>query len=51
MYCEWNFSDMLNKAMGNCFRTFEEAKKNKDKIMSRYNAILKYAELIAKGDN
>lgn len=51
MYCECIFSDMLNKAMGNCFRTFEEAKKNTDKIMSRHNAILKYAELIAKGDN
>lgn len=50
MYCECIFSDMLNKAMGNCFRTFEEAKKNTDKIMSRHNAILKYAELIAKGD-
>lgn len=51
MYCECIFSDMLNKAMGNCFRTFEEAKKNTDKIMSRHNAILKYAELIAKEDN
>lgn len=50
-FYECIFSDMLNKAMGNCFRTEEEAKKNKDKIMSRSKTLLKYAELIAKEDN
>lgn len=50
-FYEHIFSDELNKAIGNCFRTEEEAKKNKDKIMSRFKTLLKYAELIAKEDN
>lgn len=50
IFCENVYSDMLNKAIGNCFRTEEEAEKNKDKIISRYKTILKYAEMIAKGD-
>jgi hypothetical protein len=45
------FSDELNKAIGNCFRTKEEAEKNKEKITSRFTMLLKYAELIAKEDN
>lgn len=50
-FYECIFDDLLNKAMGNCFRTEEEAKKNKDKIISRHKTILKYAEMLAKGDN
>lgn len=50
-FYECIFDDLLNKAMGNCFRTEEEAEKNKDKIISRYKTLLKYAERIAKGDN
>lgn len=50
-FYECIFNDLLNKAMGNCFRTEEEAKKNKDKIISRHKTILKYAEMLAKGDN
>lgn len=45
------FNDKLDVAIGNCFRTEEEAEKNKDKIISRYKTLLKYAEMIAKGDN
>ena len=45
------YSDLLNKAMGNCFRTAKEAKKDKDKIMYRFKTLLKYAERLAKGDN
>lgn len=44
------FSDAFNKAMGNCFRTEKVAKENKDKIMARYENILKLAELNAVGD-
>lgn len=51
LYYKGFFVQELDIAMGNCFRTFEEAKKNKDKIISRHNAILKYAEMLAKGDN
>lgn len=50
-FYECIFDDLLNKAMGNYFRTEEEAEKNKDKIISRYKTLLKYAERIAKGDN
>lgn len=50
-FYECVFSNKLDRAIGNCFRTEEEAKKNKDKIISRYKTILKYAEMIAKGDN
>lgn len=50
-FYECIFDDLLNKAMGNYFRTKEEAEKNKDKIISRYKTLLKYAERIAKGDN
>lgn len=50
-FYECIFDDLLNKAMGNCFRTEEEAEKNKDKIISRHKTILKYAERLAKGDN
>lgn len=50
IFYECIFDDLLNKAMGNCFRTEEEAKKNKDKIISRHKTILKYAEMLAKGD-
>lgn len=51
MFYEYIFSDELNKAIGNCFRTEEEAEKSKGKIISRYKTLLKYAELIAKEDN
>jgi hypothetical protein len=50
-FYECIFDDLLNKAMGNCFRTEEEAEKNRDKIISRHKTILKYAEMLAKGDN
>lgn len=50
-FYECIFSDKLDRAIGNCFRTEEEAEKNKDKIISRYKTLLKYAERIAKGDN
>lgn len=49
-FYEYIFSDELNKAIGNCFRTEEEAEKNKGKIISRFKTLLKYAELIAKDD-
>jgi hypothetical protein len=49
-FYEYIFSDELNKAIGNCFRTEEEAEKNKGKIISRFKTLLKYAELIAKED-
>lgn len=50
-FYECIFSDKLDRAIGNCFRTEEEAEKNKDKIISRFKTLLKYAELIAKEDN
>lgn len=50
-FYEYIFSDELNKAIGNCFRTEEEAEKNKGKIISRFKTLLKHAELIAKEDN
>lgn len=50
-FYEHIFSDELNKAIGNYFRTEEEAEKNKGKIISRFKTLLKYAELIAKEDN
>lgn len=50
VYYEGIFSDAFNKAMGNCFRTEKVAKENKDKIMARYENILKLAELNAVGD-
>ena len=49
-FYEYIFSDELNKAIGNYFRTEEEAEKNKGKIISRFKTLLKYAELIAKED-
>lgn len=49
-FYECIFSDKLDVAIGNCFRTEEGAEKNKNKIISRYKALLKYAEMIAKGD-
>lgn len=50
VYYDGIFSDAFNKAMGNCFRTEKVAKENKDKIMTRYENILKLAELNAVGD-
>lgn len=49
-FYECIFSDKLDIAIGNCFRTEEEAEKNRAKIISRYKTLLKYAEMIAKGD-
>ena len=49
-FASWYYSDILNVALGNCFRTKQEAEANKDKIKARFDKLLAYAKELADND-
>lgn len=45
-FYEYIFSNNLDRAIGNCFRTEEEAEKHKDEIIKRFNKLIPYAKTL-----
>lgn len=45
-FYEYIFSNNLDRAIGNCFRTADEALKHRDEIRKRFNKLIAYAKTL-----